>query len=261
MMKAKILTLYIFCYPKTITFAESKFKLIMAVNKKQNQKEDPEAVIESALNRTEFFIERNGKKLLIALVIVVAIVGGYFGFEHLYKAPRSKKASAAMFQAQYQFEKDSFALALNGNASFAGFEEIAEQWGGTPEANLAAHYAGICHLYMGDYQTALDYFERFKSVSGTIGEIVTAQNYGLRGDAHIEMGNLEKGVAMYEKAASHSDNTDPAPTYLKKAAMVNEELGNNAKALDQYKSIRNNYPGSMIARDIDKYIAKVQQKL
>ena len=233
----------------------------MADKKKRNQKEDPEAVIESALNRTELFIERNGKKLLAGLTIIVLIVGGYFGFEHLYQAPRSKKASAAMFQAQYMFERDSFAMALRGDASFAGFEEIIDEWGGTPEANIAKHYAGICCLYMGEYRQAADYFSGYKNVKGSIGTLLGARNYGLTGDAYVELGELAKGADMYEKAAAHSDNVDTTPAYLKKAGMVNEELGNNAKALKQYETLKFNYPNTVVARDIDKYIARVQQKL
>jgi len=232
----------------------------MAVNKKHTS-EDPEAIIESALNRTELFIERNGKALLLALIVIVAAVGGYFAFEHLYKAPRIEKASAAMFQAQHQFEIDSFEVALKGNASIAGFEEIIDQWSGTPQANLAHHYAGICYLYMGDFQKAIDNFKGFKTVKGASGEIITAQNYGLAGDAYVEMGNMNEGVVMYEKAASFSSNDDTAPVYLKKAALVNESLGNYTKALEQYKTIKTNHISSMASRDIDKYIARIEQKL
>lgn len=232
----------------------------MATNNKTTQ-EDPEVVIESAINRSEQFIEKNGKKLLIALAVIVLAVGGYFSYQHFYKAPQADKASAAMFDAQYLFERDSFALALKGNASFEGFEEIIEQYGSTPQGNIARHYAGICCLYTGQYQQAINYFTAFTAVDGASGEIITAQNFGLMGDAYVELGDMNSGVGMYEKAASQSENIDTAPTYLKKAALVNESLGNNTKALEQYKTVKSNYPSSLEARDIDKFIARVEQSL
>lgn len=222
---------------------------------KQDQKQDPEMVIESAIGRSEQFIERNGKLLLIILLVVVLGVSGYFGYKHLYLAPRADKAVAAMFTAQHQFEQDSFAMAL------PGFVAVMDEFGGTPQANVAAHYAGLCCLYTGDYQKAVEYFGEFKAVDGAAGEVISAQNLGLTGDAYVQMKDMQNGVMMYEKAAAASANDDTTPVYLKKAGMVNESLGNNAKALEQYKQIRSNYPQSFVARDIDKFIARVEQGL
>lgn len=228
---------------------------------KKNQDQDPEVVIESVISKSEQFIEKQGKKLLIALIVIVLCVGGYFGYQHLWKAPEMDTASAAMFDAQHEFERGSFDTALNGNGTFEGFAQIASKYGSLPQGNIATHYAGICCLYLGDFQKAVEYFKAFESVDGAAGELITAQNLGLTGDAYIELGNKEEGVKMYEKAAAHSSNADTAPIYLKKAAMVNDALGNYTKAMEQYNAIKYNYPQNMIARDIDKYIAMIEQKI
>ncbi len=234
----------------------------MAETNKNRRAQDPEQVIEQGLGRFELFIERNGKAMLVILGIIIVLVGGYFSYKYLYLAPRAEKASAAMFEAQNQFERDSFALALNGNASFDGFLAIADRYGNTPQGNIARHYAGLCYLYMGEYQEAIDAFKSYKAVGhNAAGTLIAAQNLGLTGDAYIELGQLEEGVKYYEQAAAYSDNVGTTPVYLKKAGMVNEKLGNLQKALDQYLNIRNNYPRSMQARDIEKFIARVQQQL
>lgn len=234
----------------------------MVETNKNRAAQAPEQVIEQSLGRFELFIERNGKSLLIALGAIIVLVGGYFSYQYLYLAPRTEQASSAMFEAQNQFERDSFALALNGNASFDGFLAIADQYGNTPQGNLAKHYAGICHLYLGQYQQAADAFKSYDAEgSNAAGTIIAAQNLGLSGDAYIELGNLEEGLKYYERAAAYSDNTDTAPAYLKKAGLVNEKLGNASKALAQYQTIRSNYPRSIQARDIEKFIARVQQQL
>ena len=234
----------------------------MAETAKNRQTQDPEQVIEQGLGRFELFIERNGKTMLIILGIIIVLVGGYFSYKYLYIAPRMEKASAAMFEAQNQFERDSFALALNGNASFDGFLTIADQYGNTPQGNLANHYAGLCYLYLGQYQEAVDAFEAYDAVKdNAAGNLIGAQNIGLTGDAYVEMGKLNEGAKYYEKAAAFSDNISTTPLYLKKAGLVNEKLGNLAKALEQYETIRTNYPQSMQARDIEKFIARVQQQM
>lgn len=234
----------------------------MAETNKNRRAQDPEQVIEQGLGRFELFIERNGKAMLIALGVIIVLVGGYFSYKYLYLAPRADKASAAMFEAQNQFERDSFALALNGNASFDGFLSIADQYGNTPQGNIAKHYAGLCYLYMGEYQQAIDAFKSYKAVKdNAAGTLIAAQNLGLTGDAYVELGQLDEGVKYYERAAAFSDNVGTAPVYLKKAGLANEKLGNLRKALDQYTTIRNDYPRSMQARDIEKFIARVQQQL
>ncbi len=234
----------------------------MAETNKNRRTQDPELVIEQGLGRFELFIERNGKAMLIALGAIIVLVGGYFSYKYLYLAPRAEKASAAMFEAQHQFERDSFALALNGNASFDGFQTIADEYGNTPQGNLANHYAGLCHLYLGEYQKAIDAFEAYDAVTdNAVGTLIAAQNIGLTGDAYVELGRLEEGVKYYERAAAYSDNLATAPVYLRKAGLVNEKLGNLQKALEQYETVRNDYPRSMQARDIEKFIARVQQQL
>ena len=49
-----------------------------------------------------------------------------------------------------------------------------------------------------------------------------------------------------------------AAGYLLKAGQVAEEMGNKDKALDFYKKIKDQYPESAEASDIDKYITRIE---
>ena len=51
-----------------------------------------------------------------------------------------------------------------------------------------------------------------------------------------------------------------AAGYLLKAGQVAEKLGENEKALGYYETIKDSYPQSMEAYDIDKYIARIENK-
>lgn len=243
----------------------SNLQEVMAENNRAGhaqQQQDPEQIIEQGLGRFELFIERNGKALLMFLGAIVLVVGGYFSYKYLYLGPRAEKASAAMFGAQDFFARDSFAVALNGNASFDGFLTVAEQYGNTEQGNLAWHYAGLCYLHLGEFQQAIEAFKKYDAVRhNAAGVILAAQNLGLIGDAYVELGDLKEGGEYYQRAAEYSDNIGTAPVYFKKAGMVNEKLGNWARALEFYEAVGNNYPRSMQARDIEKFIARVKQQL
>ncbi len=233
----------------------------MAIHNTQNHV-DPEQVIEQSLNRFELFLERKGRMLLAVLGVVAVLVGAYFAYKYLYMGPRTQQAAQALYEAQHQFGQDSLALALNGDASFDGFLSVADKYGNTAPGNLAHHYAGICQLYLGDFRGAIGSFEAFDPIgSGSVGILLTAKNYGLTGDAYAELGELEKAASLYETAAAYSDNPDTTPTYLKKAGQASEALGDPARALKFYEQLKVRYGTSFPARDIDKFIAKVQQDL
>ena len=48
--------------------------------------------------------------------------------------------------------------------------------------------------------------------------------------------------------------------YLLKAGVAYEEMGKNAEALACYNKIKNDYPQSVEAYDIDKYITRIESK-
>ena len=230
--------------------------------KHKSQTEDPEVAIQSAIGRVEGFIMNNGRSLLTALIVVVVVVGGFFGYKYLISGPRAEKAAAMMFVAEQQFAVDSVALALNGDGNVAGFLEVIDRYGSTDEGNLARHYAGICYLRLGEYQQALDYLKEYSASTKSVPEaLLAAQNCGLQGDAYAQLENYAEAVRMYEKAVAASDNSLSAPYYLKKAGGVYEKLGDYAKALAAYERISDDYPASMEARDIQKYIGRIQQQM
>lgn len=230
-------------------------------SEKDLEQRDPEVAIEHALSKWEHWTEKNGKKLIYALIAIAVIVGIGFAYVHLYKKPKVEQASAAMYEAQMLFSQSNYEVALNGDAKSIGFNDIISQYSGTEQANLAQHYAGMCNLYMGKFEAAIECFNKFDNVDGTLGEIVSAQNEGLKGDAYSELGNIEQALECYNSASSKFENLDTTPKYLHKAGGVYVKMGKYQEALDSYKKIKEYYPSSFLARDIDKYISYVEQKL
>ena len=76
----------------------------------------------------------------------------------------------------------------------------------------------------------------------------------LLGDAYVELGEYGKAAKAFE-AAAESGNEIIAPMSLKKAGLVYLKEEDKAKALKAFKAIKENYPTSSEAQDIDKYIA------
>ncbi|MFN5883909.1 MAG: tetratricopeptide repeat protein [Bacteroidota bacterium] len=223
----------------------------MAENKETNNLDLDKTLVDTT-HKVEDFYANNKKQINMAIIAVVVIIGGYVGYKKLIVEPMDIEAQKEIFMAQNYFEMDSFALALNGNEKFKGFEAIAEEYGASKAGNLAHYYAGICNLRTGQYESAIEHLEDFSTENLLIGPLAE----GAIGDAYVELGDLDKGVNHYMKAARMSKNKLTSPVFLKKAGMVYEEKQSYVDALEAYQTIKKDFAESQEAQDIDKYIAR-----
>ena len=223
------------------------------------QQAEQEALGE-AMNKTELFFEKNGRKLSYLFIVLLIIAGGVFAFRSLVMQPKEDRASEMIAGAQNRFEAENpdFELALNGDAEAAGFLAVIDEYGSTEAGNLAKHYAGICYLNMGDFENAAKYLAMYSAVDGIPGAIVNAQNLGLQGDAAVELQKYADAVNFYKKAAAISDNNLTAPLYLRKVAQVELKQGNAEAAKALLQNIMDNHAQSMEAREAEKLMAAIR---
>lgn len=227
------------------------------MSKKDIQQESNLVGVESALTRTEQFIEDNQKTLTYIVGVVVLVVTAYLGFQKFYVAPLEVEAQSSMFVAEQYFQKDSFNLAVNGDGNNWGFLDIIEDYKMTQSANLAKYYTGISYLHLGEYEEAISYLKKFKSSDMMVSTIAI----GALGDAYSEMDEYGKAISQYEKAAANSTNEFTTPVYLSKAALLYEKQGELKKAISIYEDLKANFANSQEGRNADKYITRAKVQL
>lgn len=228
----------------------------MTKDKKNNQA-DNLTEVESALTKTEQFLESNQKLIGIVIGAIVIITVGYLGLNKFYLEPRDKDAQDQMFMAQNYFEKDSFNLALNGDGNNPGFLDIIDDFGSTDAGNLSNYYAGISYLHLGQYEDAIDYLKKFDSDDALLGPI----SLGAQGDAQLELGKTDAALDLYTKAYKMNDNELTTPIYMLKAGELLESTSKSNEALAIYETIKQKFPESNEGRNIDKYIARLKSNL
>lgn len=199
------------------------------------------------------FWEKNQTLIMYALGGIALVVAAWFGYKALVVAPQQTEAVGSMWQAQLQFERDSFQSALeNPGGGYDGFLSIIDKYGSTPAGNLANYYAGVCYLQMGDFDNAIKYLDSYSPD----GDLMPAMKNGVLGDCYSEKKEFDKALDYYSKAANAGKNDILAAYYLKKLGMLNEYQGNTAAAKEAYERLRRDYPNPNSAdwRDIEKYI-------
>ncbi|OQX76836.1 MAG: hypothetical protein B6D64_09215 [Bacteroidetes bacterium 4484_276] len=224
--------------------------------KKTTRAEENIQAVEEALGKTEQFIEDNQKPILIVVGVIVLIVLAFFGFQRFYLVPKEKSAQEQIFMAEYYFEIDSLDLALNGDGINPGFINIIDDYKFTLTANLAHYYAGIIYMKKEDYQTAIDFLEGFDGDDQIIGPMAL----GAIGDCYLQLDNPNAAVSYYLKAAEVSENEFTSPVFLMKAGWTYEILDEYSNAIKIYKKIKEDFPKSTEAREMEKYIARAEGK-
>jgi len=208
--------------------------------------------IAEAVSKSELFFQKYGKIVYGCVAAVLLIALAILAYNRFILQPQKQKAEAAMFVAEQHFGAGDFDLALNGDDNDMGFEEIIDTYG--KKAGEAAYlYAASCALQTGDFEKAIKYFKKY----GGKDLILLARAQAGIGDAYVGLEDYKSALAAYEKAAATANNVFSAG-YLLKAGQVAEELGDKDKALACYKQIKDQYPQSVEASDIDKYITRIE---
>jgi hypothetical protein len=220
-------------------------------NLKEKEKLQQEKV-EERVSAVEMFFNENKKTIWSCLGAIMVIGLLILYYQKFYVQPKRAEGQAQMFPAEASFRANEYDLALNGDGNVLGFAQIAKDYGAKAGKSVFL-YAGICELRLGNYENALGYLKKYKGKD----KILAARAMACQGDAYVGLEKYNEAISCFEKAAATTDNIFAA-SYLLKAGVAYEEIGEKDKALAMYKKIKDKYPQSMEGYDIDKYISRIE---
>jgi tetratricopeptide (TPR) repeat protein len=225
--------------------------------KRKVSQEEEQVVVQEVQSKpsifTQSFLEQNQNLVMYVLGGIAALLLGWWLYKILIVEPKQKDAVAAMWQAEVQFGRDSFQLALdNPGGGFDGFVAIADKYSGTKAGNLAKYYAGACYLQSGDFDNAIKYLDDFSPE----GDLLPAMKYGMLGDCYSEKKDFSKALSLYEKAANASKVDLVTAYYLKKLGMLYNHEGKADDAQKAFERLRRDYPNAQSNdwREVEKYM-------
>lgn len=206
------------------------------------------------VKQTGSFVNENRKSLLFIAAAVLVLIAIYFIYLKAYAGPREVKAADQMHVAQEFWQQKEWDKAIKGDAGYPGFEKIISEYSNTKAANLAYYYIGIAYLNKGDYGKAIENLSNYRGDD----YMVAAQALGGIGDAYVEQKKYDDAASYYSKAVDKASNNFLSPLYLKKLGLVYEATNDKKSAAEAYNKIKNEYPTSTEAQNIDAYIGRVE---
>ncbi len=219
----------------------------------KNNNEEQMPHLDEAISKTELFLKKNQSKIITTISVIVIAVAAYFGVKNFYLEPLKVEAQGQMFRAEQLFRAENYEAALNGDGNTLGFISILSEYG-TKAGEVIYLYSGICEYQLGNFQASIDYLSKFNNKKDPI---LYARSLSLQGDAYVGLDQLEKAYELFISASKVADNSMTA-SYLLKAAVISEELGNNDEALRIYEEIKLKYSNTMEGSQIDKYIGRIK---
>lgn len=217
--------------------------------KKEMENPQQEEVAQ-AVSAAGLWVEKNANLISWVVCAILVVVCGCIALNKYVIEPKGIEASDENAKAVNYFAAGDYQKALNGDENDCiGFAAVADKYGKYQAGKLAALYAGICEYQLGEYDEAANYLNDFDGDDLNI----TPAAKMLLGDTYVELGEYSKAIAAFKKAAADK-NKLIAPMALKKAAIVYLEEGKKDEAKKLFEQIKNDYPQSTEAQDIDKYI-------
>ncbi len=217
----------------------------------EKQIEEKNTEMGNIISRSEEFIQKNQKTLIIVVVAILVVILAIFGLRKWYFQPREVRAAEEMFAAEQWFDQGDFDKALNGDDTYRGFLSVIDSYGSTKAGRLAKYYAGASYLHLGNFDQAIHWLKKYNgkdTFTRPLAEMMLA-------DAYMEKGETATAAKHYTASADMNANYITAPTALFKAGMAYLKLENSQKALECFQKIKTEYPESTEWTEIDRYIA------
>ncbi len=218
------------------------------------------------IQRARGFWANYGKPVMYISSAIIILLGGWLVYKYMFQIPKEEKANDQVFITQKYFSDFSNASAdslklmlaakcLNGDGTNPGALKIINKYSGTAAANLCNYYAGACYLQLKQFDKAIKFLKDFDADGATQ---IKSRAFGMLGDANAELKKNDEALDYYKKAANVDDKDEfTSSEFLFRAALFAHVTGKTKEAVELFKKIKDEYPLSEKAADVDRYLAKL----
>lgn len=201
------------------------------------------------------YIEHFKKNIMIVVLGLALVVVAYI----LYSNNKQTKTDAASFelsQVMPVYEMGAFQDAIEGKAGTKnkGLKKIVEEYGSTTYGEVAKIYLGHAYFNLKKFDLAQKAYDDFGGGDASL----KATAYAGQASCYEALGQLDKAVELFTKAAKVDNDNVLNPQYLINAGADLLELGKKAEAKELFETVKRDYPKSSFAQGVERYLAQVE---
>jgi tetratricopeptide (TPR) repeat protein len=233
----------------------------MAKSRKQEHRED---VLTKVAKKTEQFMRKYLKTILLSVLVVIVLTAGYFTVDHLRN--RNEEEAEGMFSKVYLAYSDVISdqgiddeqlkeslLTLNED-----FNEVMVQYPKSSAASRSAYYIGNTLFRYEDYEAALENYGK--------GAQIKPQSYSallcVQGEASCfeQLGDYESARDRYRHILEKYGDSFLVPMVMFSLGQLYEEQEQYDRAREQYDSIVTDHGWSSWAGLAEKKMLLLKNK-
>ena len=212
----------------------------------------------TVVDRAVAYAIENQRLVYGALIAFVVILGAIWVWGDRAEKQQAE-ALEEMAPAVTLYEQGEYQLALDGRDGSYGLLDILDIYGGTPAANLVRYYVADSYFRLGQFEDALEYFDRFDPPANTVGASAIAAQAMI----YESEGSFGRAVSLYQRAAVHVDDQIMSPLYLLAAARAADADGDARGAVSILDDLQDRYEDAPAAQEAQmlsvKYAAKAAE--
>lgn len=225
---------------------------MLSKKKKLSKKEIKEdKLVTQYYNFVSFYEDNKNRILTIAAAVAIVVVALILYNNKMDQ--ENREATTQLSRVLPLYNQNKFEEAINGKpgTGLMGLEAIVNEYGGTDQGEIAKIYLAHSYYFLENYEKSLDYYKDYSGGN----PVFEASALAGQANYYEIKGNNEKAAELNYDAAQISENNPSNAQYLINAAKNYAELGNNERAREIYEKVKEEYPNTMQANEVDRYLA------
>jgi len=226
---------------------------MLRAQKKISRRVIKEDTLVTSYFKAQTWYDENKRRVNVAGGIVLAVAIGLWFYSNNVRQ-NNDRATTDFARVFSFYDNGQYLIAINGipERNIIGLQSIVDNYGGTTAGNIAKFYLANCYYNTQEYDKALKYFEDF---SGSTPLLTNSAVAGIAA-CYEAKGDFVKAAENYEKSALKNADDPNAPDNLLNAGRDYMRAGEKDRAVELLKRLKRDYPTSLAARDVDRYIAE-----
>ena len=206
------------------------------------------------------FITHHSRSIAVGGIIVLIIILSIF-FYQKWESKKEENAYQLFTLAVEIYQNISIPSREGSNQEYKilleKFKEVSEKFPRTSSGKLSVLYQGNLHLRLGEFEEAIQAYERFLQKRG---EEKLYRSFALEGLGYSFEGkkDYKKAIHAYQKILQTGENFQISHAYLGMGRCF-EKLGENKEALENYKSFLKVSQKSMMTNMVLRKISNLEK--